>query len=113
MSDGEVLGQAVLSHHGSRSILLCFLSRAGYEAAVWIGSASPTALFPLVLTVGECIMISCRVRLRPFTHYPLSILRYSLSFWRGSGFYEATGSGTAVICHSLLSLETAVISLSF
>ena len=47
MSDGEVPGQVVLSHPSSLSILLYFLSRAGYEATVWHGSASLPALFPL------------------------------------------------------------------
>ena len=40
-------GPAVLSHHGSLSILLYFLSRAGDEATVCHGSASLIALFPL------------------------------------------------------------------
>ena len=94
MSDSEVPGPAVLSHHGSLSIVLYNNYRAGYEAAVSRGSVLLTALFTFVLTAGECVMIWCRVRLRPFTHRPL---RYPLSFWRGSGGYEDTGSGTAVI----------------
>ena len=95
-----------------QSSTLSFPFTRCYGAAVRHGSAALLSSLSL-WTPGECIMIWGRVRLGPFAHCSLSILLYSLSLGRGSGVHVSTGSGTAVVLNSLLSLDTAIFSQSF